>query len=55
MVETVETLKTVQTEDLKKVSLTYLLTDNLKARDAGASKSIFVSLTMKLLFGMSVS
>ena len=41
---TVETVDTVYTEDLKKVwlthSLTHSLTDNLKARDANASKKI---------------
>ena len=38
-VETVETVETVYTEDLKKYeSLSYSLTDNLKARDASASK-----------------
>ena len=37
--ETVETKETVLTEDLKKKqSLTYSLTDSLKARDASASK-----------------
>ena len=44
-VETAEAAKTVYTEDLKKYdSLTYSLTDNLKARDASASKKyeIFV-------------
>ena len=39
IVETVETVETVQTEDLKKVSLTDSVTDNLKARDASASKN----------------
>ena len=34
-VETEETVETVQTEDLKKVSVA----DNLKARDASASKN----------------
>ena len=39
-VETEETEETVLTEDLKKKqSLTHLLTDNLKARDASASKN----------------
>ena len=39
--ETVETVQTVQTEDLKKYCLvSYLLCDNLKARDASASKNI---------------
>ena len=38
--ETLETAETVYTEDLKKFdSLTHLLTDNLKARDASASKN----------------
>ena len=36
-VETVETEETVQTEDLKKY---VLLCDNLKARDASASKNL---------------
>ena len=39
IVETVETVETVYTEDPKKVSLTYSVTDNLKARDASASKN----------------
>ena len=38
-VDTVETVETAETEYLKK-SLTYSLTDNLEARDAGASKKI---------------
>ena len=39
--ETVQTVETVQTEDLKKyVLLTDSLTDNLKARDASASKNL---------------
>ena len=37
-VKTVETVETDYTEDLKKYDL---LTDNLKARDASASKNIF--------------
>ena len=38
--QTVETVETVYTEDLKKYeSLSYSLTDNLKARDASASKN----------------
>ena len=42
-VETVETEETVQTEDLKKYdSLTDSLSDNLKARDASASKNQMV-------------
>ena len=43
IVYTAETVETVETEDLKKYhslthSLTQLLTDSLKARDASASK-----------------
>ena len=38
IVDTVETVETVETEDLKK-SL-YFLTNNLKARDASASKKV---------------
>ena len=41
--ETVETAKTVLTEDLKK---SHSLTDNLKARDASASKKIPVLLPL---------
>ena len=37
--ETVYAVETVKTENLKKVSLTYSVTDNLKARDASASKN----------------
>ena len=36
-VETVDTVETVQTEDLEKYDS---LTDNLKARDASASKNV---------------
>ena len=47
-VETAEAAETVYTEDLKKYdSLTYSLTDNLKARDASASKKILQSLDSK--------
>ena len=39
--ETEKTVETVYTEDLKKYDLlTHLMTDNLKARDASASKKI---------------
>ena len=39
-VGTVETVETIETEDLQKYrSLTYSLSDNLKARDANASKN----------------
>ena len=41
-VVTVETAETVLTEDLKKVSVTYSVTDSLKARDASASKKKLV-------------
>ena len=44
-VETVETVVTVYTEDLKRYeSLTHLITDNMKARDASASKKCLSSL-----------
>ena len=40
-VETAEAAKTVYTEDLKKYdSLTHSVSDNLKARDASASKNV---------------
>ena len=40
-VETVETADAANTEDLKKYELlTYSLSDNLKARDASASKKV---------------
>ena len=60
-VETVETAETVLTEDLKKYdSLTDSLTDNLKARDASASKKAksfetekFRNRNVKLCYQMS--
>ena len=43
--QTVETVETVYTEDLKKYeSLSYSLTDNLKARDASTSKNTYIEL-----------
>ena len=49
-VETAEVAKTVYTEDLKKYELlTYSVCDNLKARDASASKNRSHS-AMKVFF-----
>ena len=38
--ETVEYVETVETVETEKVSLTYSVSDNLKARDASASKTM---------------
>ena len=46
-VEFVETAQTEETEDLKKV--THLLSDNLKARDASASKNLYLRLFLHTL------